>query len=172
MGYDGVTGINFPLMQRELTSYFGDPRDDSFADEYLTVIDLSMYGLSQFTKVYGNWIMERPLRLALDGLQSIGMLGVIDTYDGCFNIRPMKASNSTLSVHAWGLALDLNASTNPYGKKLVTDFPDEFIRCFAMAGFEWGGLWNSVKDAMHFQLPWTRDWRIVQHPLKPLVFGE
>lgn len=56
-----------------------------------------------------------------------------------------------LSIHSWGAAFDINPKTNPLGTKLVTDLPPEFVACFTAHGWEWGGFWKSVKDAMHFQ---------------------
>jgi predicted chitinase len=55
---------------------------------------------------------------------------------------------------------------------LITDFSDDFVKCFLEAGFEWGGLWNSVHDAMHFQVPWTQDWRNSAESPRPEVFKE
>jgi hypothetical protein len=48
-------------------------------------------------------------------------------------------------------------------------FSDELVRCFAEAGFEWGGLWRTP-DGMHFQLPWTQDWRQSANPLRPVPY--
>lgn len=36
----------------------------------------------------------------------------IDDYGGCFNYRLMRGSNSKLSMHSWGTAIDLNANRN------------------------------------------------------------
>jgi hypothetical protein len=92
-----------------------------------------------------------------------GLADELHTYDGCFNIRRMKGGNS-LSVHSWGLAVDFNAAENPYGGQVT--FSDEFIRCFADAGFEAGALWRTP-DGMHFQLCWTQDWQSSDNPLAP-----
>lgn len=56
-----------------------------------------------------------------------------------------------LSIHSYGAAFDINWDTNPMGKKLITDLPDAFILAFTQQGWEWGGSWRSLKDAMHFQ---------------------
>lgn len=157
MSTDDKTGIDWPLMQAELTSYFGDPRGSDFKG-YLKTIDLSEFGIPVLPRLYGNWVLEDPLRKALEQIATRGLGAYIHTYDGCFNIRAMKSNSGHLSVHSWGLAIDLNASENPFGSQLITTWPDEFVQCWLDAGFEWGGAWNSVHDAMHFQLPWTRVW--------------
>lgn len=44
------------------------------------------------------------------GLEKIQELG-LDDWCGCFNYRPVRGG-STLSMHAWGIAVDLSASEN------------------------------------------------------------
>lgn len=56
-----------------------------------------------------------------------------------------------LSIHALGLALDINWNDNPYGRKdgTIRKFP-RIVKAFKDAGFYWGGTW-STPDDMHFQ---------------------
>lgn len=111
---------------------------------------------------------------------------LIDEYDGddtasmednntsCFNYR-VVAGSSSLSKHAYGLAVDVNPLYNPYityGKDgtmnvspssgenyadRTVNFPykiDEEDLCyklFIQHGFTWGGSWNHSKDYQHFQ---------------------
>ncbi len=166
--FDSVTEIDFPFYQGEVSDMFGDPRSADFQNGYLGPIDLSefsdmlgqvrLFHHSSYFGFYGNWVLEGPIKKALHMVREKGLGHIIRTFDGCHCIRPSKSGTFT-SMHAWALALDFNALTNPYTKgRLITDLPEEFVACFAQAGFEWGGLWNSVKDAMHFQLPWTKQW--------------
>lgn len=68
-------------------------------------------------------------------------------------------SSKPLSVHAWGVAFDINWDENPFTKVdrskpnngLIADLPLEFVRTFHDDGWEWGGIWLHKKDAMHFQ---------------------
>lgn len=111
---------------------------------------------------------------------------LIDTFDGddiasmeadntsCFNYR-VVAGSSSISKHAYGLAIDINPLYNPYIKyekdgtgtispdtaasyaDRSANFPykiDENDLCyklFIQHGFTWGGNWNNVKDYQHFQ---------------------
>lgn len=111
---------------------------------------------------------------------------LIDEYDGddtasmednntsCFNYRVVDGSSS-LSKHAYGLAIDINPYYNPYitytkdGTQNVSpvsaagyadrsisfaykiDENDLCYKLFTEHGFIWGGNWNSVKDYQHFQ---------------------
>lgn len=112
-----------------------------------------------------------------------------DKYDGddersmtanntsCYNYRPMTGSQTKLSKHALGLAIDINPLYNPYihhrtgriaplaGKPYATNrdkmkepWPGAFIkkgdliyRLFTSHGFTWGGNWKSCKDYQHFE---------------------
>lgn len=64
----------------------------------------------------------------------------------CRNARGM----GKLSWHAYGLAVDINPSSNPAGNKLITDMPAAFVNLWKAEGWGWGGGWSSQKDAMHF----------------------
>lgn len=56
-----------------------------------------------------------------------------------------------VSQHGLGNALDINSNTNPYTSgKLKTNMPSWFVSAFSDAGYCWGGNWQSVKDAMHY----------------------
>lgn len=55
-----------------------------------------------------------------------------------------------LSLHSYGIAVDINWATNPMSRKLITDMPDEFVHIFEDSGWNWGGRWK-FPDAMHFQ---------------------
>jgi len=76
-------------------------------------------------------------------LESMGY----NVYGGCFNFRP-KRNNQGLSVHSWGVAIDINPHIAPYGKE--GSQPGFIIDAFCKRGFEWGGTWK-YKDPMHFQ---------------------
>ena len=110
----------------------------------------------------------------------------IDSYDGnddlsmsdnnssCFNFRPIAGSD-LLSIHSYGLAIDINPVQNPFIEiddetGDVAIFPKEgakylnrsniragmvepIIEIFTRYGFEWGGNWNSPIDYHHFQIP-------------------
>ncbi len=92
-----------------------------------------------------------PLRQALRTLERRGLARVVDPadYAGCFAPRRIPGSGS-LSLHAWGLAIDINAAANP---RLGDSRQDRrLVRVMEDAGFTWGGRWPTVPDPMHFEL--------------------
>lgn len=92
-----------------------------------------------------------------------------------FNCRPVvtpAGPAATLSMHSYGLAIDVNSLQNPYVaddgfvrnrfarpyRDRSQDLPgmihpgDVVVRAFAHIGWEWGGEWSGGKDYMHFSI--------------------
>ena len=82
-----------------------------------------------------------------------------------FNYRFISGSR-ILSMHANGLAIDINPKQNPYVKNGTsiptgseynlqdkgTIEPDsKIVKAFKERGWTWGGDWKSLKDYQHFQ---------------------
>ena len=88
-----------------------------------------------------------PLADALGELERTGLGNLVDPgdYAGCFSPRLIGAGAGP-SRHAWGLAVDLNASRNPFGAPSTQD--PRLVEVMERHGF--GGRWP-VPDAMHFE---------------------
>ena len=99
-------------------------------------------------KIYCNNDMIAPLTKAFQNLIERRRDQELKTWDGCFNIRK-KRGLSSMSLHSYAVAVDINAAWNGLGKP--STMSPEFVKCWTDAGFEWGGLWKRI-DAMHFQL--------------------
>jgi hypothetical protein len=99
-------------------------------------------------KIFINKDFRPVLQTALENVINRGLDAELKTWDGCFIIR-QKRGLSSLSLHSWALAVDVNAFENQLNQtpKLST----EFVKCFTDAGCDWGGTWQR-KDGMHFQL--------------------
>jgi hypothetical protein len=99
-------------------------------------------------RIYCNKEFVAPLKQAFTNVIDRGLLDQIKTWDGCFNIRK-KVGALSQSLHSWGIAIDINAAWNGYGKKPTMS--KELVACFTDAGMDWGGVW-AKPDGMHFQL--------------------
>ena len=75
----------------------------------------------------------------------------IDQLGGYCPRHKMHDPERGLSIHSWGVAVDINWRNNPVSRKLITDFPEGFPEIFEGAGWSWGGRWRKTKDSMHFQ---------------------
>ena len=111
----------------------------------------------------------------------IHTIKLVDEFDGndelsmnannssCFNFRKI-ANSDILSLHAYGLAIDINPVQNPFiqNDKILPDHGKNFIdrsnikagmvepivKVFYKHGFtEWGGNWQEPIDYHHFQVP-------------------
>lgn len=99
-------------------------------------------------RIYCNKDMVKPLEQAFRNLIQRNHVAELKTWDGCFNIRKKRGLTS-MSLHSWGIAVDLNAFENGLG--VQPKLSAGFVKCFTDAGFDWGGVWTR-RDGMHFQL--------------------
>ena len=99
-------------------------------------------------RIYCNKDLVKPLEAAFKALIDTGRVTELKTWDGCFNIRK-KRGLSSMSLHSWGIAIDVNAFENGLDKQ--PKLSPEFVKCFTDNGFIWGGTWRRL-DGMHFEL--------------------
>jgi hypothetical protein len=129
---------------------WGDPTIVTNELKYMTVWDVPAHleiGVIP-KRLYCNKIIVTPLSQAFTNLIDREFVKELKTFDGCFNVRRKRGLKS-LSLHSWGIAVDVNAAWNGLGKEPTLS--EGFIKCFTDAGFDWGGTWTR-KDGMHFQL--------------------
>jgi hypothetical protein len=129
---------------------WGDPALVENELKYMTVWDVPTHleiGVIP-KKLYCNKIMIAPLIQAFTNLIDRDFVKELKTFDGCFNVR-RKRGLTTMSLHSWGIAIDVNAAWN--GLHKTPQLSAGFVKCFTDAGFDWGGTWKR-KDGMHFQL--------------------
>lgn len=130
---------------------WGDPTNKKNESKYMTLWDVpTELEIGVIPKrLYCNKIMVAPLTTAFKNLIDRGFVKELKTFDGCFNVRK-KRGLSSMSLHSWGIAIDVNASWNQLGK--TPTLSKGFVKCFKDAGFDWGGDWVKRLDGMHFQL--------------------
>lgn len=71
--------------------------------------------------------------------------------------RDIRGRPGVKSNHSWGLAVDLNATTNPMTNdgRVHTDLPPSVGRMASKYGLHWGGWYSGRKDPMHFEFTGT-----------------
>jgi len=97
-------------------------------------------------------LMLPQLEAALAEIQAEGLSELLRPHDygGCYVPRFIdRDPDLPLSMHAFGLAIDLNVSTNQLGTG--GDMDARIVEIFERWGFIWGGGW-SRPDPMHFEL--------------------
>jgi D-alanyl-D-alanine carboxypeptidase len=103
--------------------------------------------------VTGNKGMLPQLKAALSEiLRTPGLAAAIhpSQYGGCYVPRFIANDPSKgLSLHSWGMAVDLNVPENQRGT--VGAMNRQVVAIFKKWGFAWGGDWNYT-DPMHFEM--------------------
>ncbi len=107
-----------------------------------------------------------PIWKALGAVMVAYNYRVPTSYTGSYNCRQVTGGSSW-SGHAWPVAMDINAATNPYvnhaGIRTIrwgveTDMPAAMVReiesitASGIQAFRWGGRYRSIKDAMHYEI--------------------
>lgn len=97
-------------------------------------------------------VMLPQLRAALQELVDSGLADLVDPGDfgGCYAPRFIAGDpGKGLSLHTWGIAVDLNVQGNLRGT--TGEIDRRVVEVFKRWGFAWGGDW-SYTDPMHFEL--------------------
>jgi|SRR3954451_2290787 len=96
--------------------------------------------------------MLPQLRAALTEVAQRGLAGTIhrSMYGGCYYPRYIGYDPSKgLSLHTWGIAVDINVAQNQRGT--VGQMDRRVVAIFKKWGFAWGGDWGYT-DPMHFEM--------------------
>ncbi|MPZ60681.1 MAG: hypothetical protein GEU93_05170 [Propionibacteriales bacterium] len=97
-------------------------------------------------------LMIPQLRAALQQVVDEGLASEIhpEEYAGCYVPRFIgRDPRNPVSLHTWGIAVDLNVPGNQRGT--VGEIDRRVVEIFKSWGFGWGGDW-SWTDPMHFEL--------------------
>jgi hypothetical protein len=91
------------------------------------------------------------LHAAMTEIANEGLADEVRQYGGCYVPRFIdRDPKKSLSMHAFGLAFDINTSTNQLGTE--GDMHPRVVEILERWGFEWGGHWRPRPDPMHFEL--------------------
>ena len=100
------------------------------------------------TKIFINKDFRQKITVAFKALEAKGLHTEIKTFDGCLVERKSRGLK-VASLHSWAIAIDLNASTNPFGGPVK--FSKEFLKTMRDCDIYCGADWKR-KDGMHFAL--------------------
>ena len=178
-----ITGISYPesgcTVPYEDLAYVGllyfDFNGQEQTGELICNKAIAQDMVEIFYELYRNEYQLERVRL-IDEYGGDDTASMADNNTSCFNYRVVDGTTS-LSKHAYGLAIDVNPYYNPYvvfnkngdgdtyisppGSEIYADRSQNFAykidendlcyRLFTEHGFTWGGNWNSLKDYQHFQ---------------------
>jgi hypothetical protein len=97
-----------------------------------------------------NQAIAQQVEALFRALVAGGAWSHIRTFDGGYNWRPKRSSSRSISMHAFGAALDFNAETNRQGTD--GDMDPRIVKIAEEQRWTWGGRWSgAARDDMHFQ---------------------
>jgi peptidoglycan hydrolase-like protein with peptidoglycan-binding domain len=118
------------------------PQIKSLPPYFTSKLNVHKAAAPQFLKLFSEW-------------EKAGLLNRVLTYDGSFNPRLIRGSSTTLSTHAFGIAIDINVQWNGLGVNpaLVGQKGSvrELVPIANKLGFYWGGHFGR-RDGMHFEI--------------------
>lgn len=136
------------ITSKDCFEKYGDPSANEHRFMIVWDVPTALEHGSIPKRIYCNKDLVPLLEKAFKNVNDRGISAQIKTWDGCFNIR-RKRGAASMSLHSWGLAIDINAAWNGFGKKPTMS--PELVKCFTDAGLNWGGVWKRA-DGMHFQI--------------------
>jgi hypothetical protein len=121
--------------------------DPGWVSQYIRTESVPILG-----SVTCHKLMIPQLRAALQQVVDAGLADQIHPgeYGGCYVPRFIASDPSNpVSLHTWGIAIDLNVPGNQRGT--VGEIDPRVVSIFKSWGFAWGGDWGYT-DPMHFEL--------------------
>ena len=136
----------------EIVQMFGDIKDPQFEVKHIIPITLP-YPLTfkgiLIPRIRCHKLLADNFIAVFKDIQTVGLEAYATEYEGVYQNRSIKGFPLSPSTHSWGIAIDLNSSTNPLGK--VGDMNPCVVAIFKKHGFSWGGDFLHRLDYMHFQ---------------------
>ncbi len=142
--------VSQEMFEKEHMMSYVYPHDIAIA---IPCLGKSLYCNKDFVSLY---------EVALRNLILTGLHLEIKENDQCFMPRYQRGSTTEISIHTWGMAVDLNPDQNPIFStreqcisKGLIPFTDTFIKCMRASGFTCGADFIGRPDLMHFQINLT-----------------
>jgi hypothetical protein len=167
--------LTLPIQGILTTKKFEEQLEESFDDENCPEIQKQAYrNTNDYKNIYGkseDEVKDQLINLNFQGklvqvhekaekafncvIKELKSTNCQYNYQsiGTFNWRPNVNNPERLSLHSFGIAIDINPKQNPNNQgNCITDMPDCLIESFKKYGFQWGcDFSGSFKDAMHFE---------------------
>lgn len=144
-GQADTGGLQRPHGYQQIIKVFGKPG--------MNIVTQSMRAgpNGEIINVRCHKLLAPIFKKVFDEIYKEGLSHCIKSFDGCYVYRRKKRGGSW-STHAWGIAIDINASGNPMVRNKrnmkITDGQKAIAPIFEKYGFYWGAAFG---DPMHFQ---------------------
>jgi len=151
--------IRLPFGYDEIIQMYGFPPEDekerwNWENENLCIVKLPFqipYSFDKRKVVKSLRVHKKIGNIVLDTFNYIKEKGIEELVKDCagaYVYRAKRSNPKQLSVHSWGIAIDINCLDNPFGE--TPKQPHLLVEAFSKFGWVWGGYWKKP-DGMHFQ---------------------
>jgi D-alanyl-D-alanine carboxypeptidase len=154
-----------PNGSQQVIQTFGDPRpfvndkaqweQQALQTQPLPRPLIYAYDTTQkITRVRAHRLLTEHLVATLEECLSRGVPLQRIKYGGCYQWRAKRTAAGELSLHTWGIAVDVEPAENPLGEPWVDNgvrLDPRIIHAFKDLGWFWGGDFQHTKDPQHFQ---------------------
>lgn len=112
------------------------------------------------TRIFLLADFKEMLYKSFQAVEQAALEDQIKVFSGCLVIRNVRG-RSSYSAHAWGAAIDINASEEPMVIKPADQITDadrlgkwdpKFIEAMCSSGIHYGGYFHDRPDPMHFAM--------------------
>lgn len=135
-------------------SWANENLESVYVPELEALAKKGVTGVPKNGKLTVNKKVATDLLAFFSDLGKQNLLDSITSFGGAFNARLVRGSESELSSHALGIALDLNTAENPFGKEPAREGEkgamQEIARIAKKHHFRWGGCFKKP-DGMHLE---------------------
>lgn len=145
-----------PKNYSDVKEIFGDPLSSGWSSANLAFCELAptlkAFPIKKGTTVRGFYchnLLVSVFQKVFEEIMLAGLTDEIKSFDGCFNIRKIRGSSTTMSLHSWAIAIDINYKGNELGNA-SPEMNKDVVKIFEKNGFYWGGNFRR-KDGMHFE---------------------
>lgn len=145
-----------PKNYSDVKTIFGDPLSSGWSKANLAFCEvaptLKAFPIKKGSTSRGFYchkLLVSVFQKVFEEIVLAGLTEEIKTFDGCFNIRKIRGSSTTMSLHSWAIAIDLNYKGNELGNK-DPEMDSRVVSIFEKHGFYWGGNFKR-RDGMHFE---------------------
>ena len=148
--------------QQQLLDKYGNPENPGYDAQFIMIWNPVASGHIWWK--WGSFRVNKDFQPMLDtaftSLEEQNLQDEIHSFDGC-EVHRHVAGSPSISMHSWGAAIDINASTNQQVRKPIDQITSEdrlgkwspgFVKCFTDAGISFGGNFKKTPDPMHFAM--------------------
>lgn len=146
--------------QEQMIAKYGMP-DATYQSKFCVLWNVQVsFPWFPVKNIFLNVDFRTMLAKSFQAVQDAGLQSEIKVFSGCLVVRPVRGSSS-ISMHSWGAAIDMNAQDDPMVIEPLADitpamrlgkWSQGFVDAITSSGIFFGGNFIHRPDPMHFSM--------------------